>query len=123
MEFREAEACFYHRCYRASVRLFCSVLDKALRANGYKAKILSKLYFQIEAAAEDGIITQARKNKAHQDVRVWGNDVLHDEWTEVKAEALVLARHYCQRVLEDFYNDREAVLSQLVESGRLPGPN
>jgi hypothetical protein len=37
-EFREAEMCVEHDCNRAGAALFRSVLDKTLRANGYKTK-------------------------------------------------------------------------------------
>jgi hypothetical protein len=29
------------------------------------------------------------------------------------------ARHYAQRILEDFYDDRQSVLSQLRRAGRV----
>ena len=117
-EFSEAEKCFEHDCNRASAGLFRSVLDKTLRANGYKTKQENNLYKQIEAAAAEGVITQARKRKAHDDIRVLGNDVLHDDWHEISASDVEAARHYCQRILEDFYDDRESVLTLLREAGR-----
>ena len=117
-EFREAEKCCENDCYRAGAGLFRSVLDKTLRSNGYNTKQENNLYKQIEAAANDGVITQARKRKAHDDIRVLGNDVLHDDWHEISPQDVEAARHYCQRILEDFYDDRESVLSLLREANR-----
>ncbi len=91
-----------------------------MRANGYKTKQESNLYKQIEAAADDGVITQARKRRAHDEIRVLGNDVLHDEWQEIPAEDVEAAQHYSQRILEDLYDDRESVLTLLREAGRKP---
>lgn len=120
MEFREAETCKENNCFRASAAMFRSVIDKVLRQNGYKTKQFKNLKEQIDAAAQDGVITEARKRKAHEDVRVLGNDVLHDEWREVKEEDVDQAHHYTQRVLEDFYDDRESVLKLIREAGRKP---
>lgn len=118
-EFREAETCLENQCFRASAGLIRSVLDKTLRANGYKTRQEYNLYKQIEAAAEDGVITQARKRRAHNEIRVLGNDVLHDDWHEIPEEDVEAARHYCQRILEDFYDDRESVLALIREAGRV----
>ena len=119
-EFREAETCFENQCIRAAAGLIRSVLDKTLRANGYKTKQESNLYKQIEAAAEDGVITQARKRRAQDEIRVLGNDVLHDDWHEIPEEDVKAAKHYCQRILEDFYDDRVSVLELLREAERVP---
>lgn len=119
-EFREAELCRESGCYRAAAAMFRSVLDKVLRDNGYKTNATRDLKSQIEAAAGEGLITEARKRKAHEDVRVLGNDVLHDEWREIKEDDVAQAHHYTQRVLEDFYDDRETSLRLLQEAKRLP---
>lgn len=119
-EFREAECCMENNCFRASAGLFRSVLDKTMRANGYKTKKESNLYKQIEAAAGDGVITEPRKKRAHDEIRVLGNDVLHDEWQEIPEEDVQAAQHYSQRILEDFYDDRESVLVLLRKSDREP---
>lgn len=119
-EFREAEKCLGNGCFRAAAGLFRSVLDKTMRANGYKTKQENDLYKQIEAAAQEGVITQARKKKAHDEIRVLGNDVLHDDWHEISEEDVQAARHYSQRILEDFYDDRDSVLSLLRAAGRVP---
>ena len=119
-EFREAEKCYENDCNRASVGLIRSVLDKTLRANGYKTEKRENLYQQIEAAADDGIITASRKKKAHDDIRVLGNDILHDEWCEIEDGYVEAARHYAQRILEDFYDDRGSVIELLRENGRIP---
>jgi hypothetical protein len=117
-EFNEAEMCMENNCLRAAAGLFRSVLDKTMRANGYKTKKESSLYKQIEAAADDGVITRARKKRAHDEIRVLGNDVLHDEWQEIPVEDVEAAQHYSQRILEDLYDDRESVLSLLRDAGR-----
>lgn len=119
-EFREAEKCFDNNCFRAAAGLFRSVLDKTMRANGYKTTREKNLYQQIEAAADDGVITQARKRRAHDEIRVLGNDVLHDQWQLIPEDDVEGCRHYCQRILEDFYDDRESVLKLLHEAGRQP---
>lgn len=119
-EFEEAEVSFSNECFRAAAGLFRSVLDKTMRANGYNTRKDPNLYKQIEAAAEDGVITQARKKRAHDEVRVLGNDVLHDDWCEISEEDVEVSRHYTQRILEDFYDDRETVLSLLRAANRTP---
>jgi hypothetical protein len=118
-EFREAVMCVEAGCLRAGAGMFRSVLDKTMRANGYKTKGVD-LYNQIEAAAADGVITESRKKRAHEDIRVLGNDVLHDEWEAIQAEAVEAAHHYAQRILEDFYDDRPSTLALLVSKGRVP---
>lgn len=119
-EFKEAEQSFNNDCFRAAAGLFRSVLDKTLRANGYDTRKNPNLKKQIDAAAEDGVITQARKKRAHDEVRVLGNDVLHDDWCEILKEDIVASRRYTQRILEDLYDDRETVLGYLREVGRKP---
>ena len=99
--------------------MFRSVLDKTLRANGYKEKRGTNLEQQIDMAAADGVITEARKKRAHEEVRVLGNDVLHDEWHEIPAQDVEAARHYMQRILEDLYDDRESVLGLLRAAKRV----
>lgn len=118
-EFREGERCIEVSAIRAAAGMFRSVLDKTLRANGYKLKNGTTLEQQIDMAADDGVITAARKRRAHEEIRVLGNDVLHDEWQEIPIEDVEAARHYAQRVLEDFYDDRESVLKLLREAGRV----
>ncbi len=46
--------------------------------------------------------------------------MLHDDWHEIPEEDVEAAKHYCQRILEDFYDDREPVLVLLREAGRVP---
>jgi hypothetical protein len=119
-EFREGETCLDSGAIRAAAGMFRSVLDKTLRANGYKEKKGATLEQQIDAAADDGVITQARKRRAHEEIRVLGNDVLHDEWQPIAVEDVEAARHYAQRILEDFYDDRDSVLKLLRSAGRVP---
>lgn len=119
-EFREAESCMEADCYRAAAGLFRSVLDKTMRANGYKLKAGTTLEQQIDFAANDGTITEARRKRAHEDIRVLGNDVLHDDWHSIDPAAVEEAHKYAQRILEDLYDDRETVLQILREKGRVP---
>jgi hypothetical protein len=62
--------------------LLRSTLEKTLKANGYTKGNLKE---KIEAAAADGVITAPRERRAHSEVRVLGNDVLHDEYRPVSA--------------------------------------
>lgn len=119
-EFREAERCLSNACYRAAAGMFRSVLDKTLRANGYKLKLGTSLQQQIDMAADDGIITAARQRRAHDEIRVLGNDVLHEEWKAIPPEDVEAAHHYIQRILEDFYDDRPSTLAVLRAKGRVP---
>lgn len=115
-EFREAELCASVEAYRAASALIRSVLEKVLKVNGYTKGSLQK---KIDEASDDGVITVARKQKAHEDIRVLGNEVVHDEWREVTDVEVESALHYAQRILEDLYDDRATVLQLLVEKRRL----
>jgi hypothetical protein len=119
-EFREGEACLELGCNRAAAAMFRSALEKTLSAAGYKVTDRTNLYQQIEAAAKDGSITDARRHRAHEEIRVLGNDVLHEDWKRLEDEDAVLARDYTQRVIEDFYDHRESVLGRLRAKGRVP---
>jgi hypothetical protein len=116
-EFREAELCAAVAANRASSALFRSVLEKTLKANGY---VQGTLAGKIDEAAHDHVLTESRRKRAHNEIRVLGNDVLHDDWREVSSEDVQGARHYAQRILEDFYDDRASVLSILIQAGRIP---
>ena len=121
-EFREAEHCASQRFNRAASALFRSVLEKALKANGYTKgndPSLRDLQKRIDAAASDGVITQARQQRAHQDIRALGNDVLHEDWREVSDEEVEDSHRYTQRILEDLYDDRATVEKILVAKGKL----
>ena len=76
--------------------LLRATLEKVLAANGY-AK--GTLYDRIEAAANDGVITSARRQRAHEkaEFRTLGNDVLHDERRPVGQDEAELAYHYVGR--------------------------
>jgi uncharacterized protein DUF4145 len=118
-EFREAELCAAFGAYRGASALLRSTLEKPLKANGY---MKGSLEGKIDEAASDGVITEARRKRAHDDIRVLGNDVLHDEWREVKEEEVSGAHQYIQRILEDFYDDRASVESILAAKGRIKSP-
>jgi hypothetical protein len=103
-EFREAEACANAGAWRAATAMLRSTLEKLLNANGYtKGDLRSK----IDAAAAENIITDARRQRAHQDIRVLGNDRLHDDWRKVTQEEYEVAHRYAQRIAEDLYDDRD----------------
>jgi hypothetical protein len=116
-EFREAELCLSAGAWRGAAALFRSALEKLLKANGYTKE--KDLYQRIEATAKDGVITAARRQRAHDLVRTLGNDVLHDDWREVTAEEAESAQHYVGRVIEDLYDDRPSVEKTLASVGRM----
>jgi Domain of unknown function (DUF4145) len=120
-ELREAELSASVGAWRGASALLRSTLEKTLKANGYASGDLERANLQkrIDAAAADGVITEARQKKAHSDIRVLGNDVLHDEWREVKQDEFEVAHHYTQRILEDFYDDRQTIESILKEKKRI----
>jgi hypothetical protein len=118
-EFREAELCASVGAWRAGSSLLRSALEKTLRANGYDKGSLAD---RIDQAAADGTITAARSKRAHDDIRVLGNDILHDEWRAVTEDEFDQSHHYTQRILEDFYDDRPSVEALLIEKGRMKTP-
>lgn len=118
-EFREAELCASVQAWRAGSSLLRSTLEKTLRANGYTDGSLAA---RIDQAAADGAITAARSKRAHEDIRVLGNDVLHDDWRQVTEDEFDQAHHYAQRILENFYDDRPSVEALLIEKGRIKSP-
>jgi hypothetical protein len=121
-EFREAELCEAFKAKRAASALFRSVLEKTFKANGYTKgndASLKDLQKRIDAAAADGVITDARRKKAHEDIRALGNDVLHDDWREVTDDEAEDAHRYTQRILEDLYDDRATVEAVLIAQKRL----
>jgi hypothetical protein len=119
-EYREAEVCLAVGANRAAAAMFRSALEKTLGANGYATGTLQQ---KIDQAAADGLITEARKARAHEDVRSLGNDVLHDPWRPIDDEAVQIAHHYSQRMIEEFYDDRPTALRALREKGRMPPEN
>lgn len=115
-EFREAEECIASGTSRAASALLRSALEKTLRANGYQDGSLAK---RIDDAATDTVITAARARKAHENVRVLGNDVVHDDWRAVSEDEVAEAHHYVQRIIEDLYDDRASVERLLKEKSRI----
>ena len=109
-EFVEAEGCMAFKFYRAASALFRSVLEKTLKQNGYTQGSLQK---KIEDAKSNGMITESRKQQINDNIRVLGNDILHDEWRRIEYEEVELAQKYAQRIIEDFYSDRDAVKKTL----------
>ena len=100
--------------------MFRSALEKTLTAAGYKVSRERPSTPEIEAAAADAAITDARKRRAHDEVRVLGNDVLHDKWKALTEEDVSASRDYTQRIIEDFYDHRPSVLKLLRDKGRVP---
>jgi hypothetical protein len=122
-EFREAELCAAFKANRAASALFRSVLEKTLKANGYTKSndpALRDLQKRIDAAAADGVITDARRKKAHDDIRSLGNDVLHEDWREITDDEVENSHRYTQRLLEDLYDDRATVQEILIAKNRRP---
>lgn len=115
-EFDEAARCANAECYRGASALLRSALEKTLNANGFDSE--RNLFEKIEAAAATGIITSARRQRAHDHVRVLGNDIVHDEWREVDYEEFDQSYRYTQRVIEDFYEHRAEVEKVLTAEGR-----
>lgn len=115
-EYREAERCASAGAWRGASALIRSALEKALKANGYTQGMLAK---KIDDAAADGVITSSRRPRAHDDVRVLGNEIVHDEWRAVDEAEVEAALRYTQRVLEDLYDDRAEVEKILRAKGRL----
>jgi Domain of unknown function (DUF4145) len=98
-------------------------LEKTLKANGYTRTndpSLRDLQKRIDAAAADGVISDARRKRAHEDIRSLGNDVLHDDWRDVIPEEVENAHRYTQRILEDLYDDRATVEALLIAKNRIP---
>lgn len=124
-EFREAELDAASGAWRSASAMLRSTLEKILKTNGYTDDVLKaaskiiNLKSRIDLANEDGIITDTRKKRAHDDIRVLGNDVLHEEWREVSPEEYEEAHKYTQRIIEDFYDDRATVEETLKRKGRL----
>ena len=115
-EVREAERCAAIGAWRAASAMLRSALEKTLKANGYtKGDLKSK----INEAANDSVITAARAQRAHDEIRVLGNDVLHDAWRAVDETEYNLSHHYTQRVLEDFYDHRGETEAVLKAKGRI----
>lgn len=115
-EYREAELCISFSAWRAASAMLRSTLEKTLKTNGYTNGTLEK---KIDETANDGIITETRRNKAHEDIRVLGNDVLHEDWRTIDEKEVAASHHYVQRILEDFYDDRDTVEKKLLTQGRL----
>lgn len=90
--------------------------EQRVKLNGYTKGSLQQ---KIDEAADDGIITTTRKQKAHDDIRVLGNEVVHDEWRVVTEEEVESALHYAQRILEDLYDDRTSVQQILLDRGKM----
>lgn len=116
-EFREAELCAAVGANRGASAMFRSALEKTLKTNGYESGGLKS---RIDEAAADGLITESRKARVHQDIRALGNDVLHEPWRAVDDEAVRLAHRFAQRIIEDFYDDRRTAEKLLQQKKRLP---
>ena len=116
-EFREGELVAAVGAWRAASAMMRSTLEKALKHSGYTKDSLKNI---IDKAAADGAITAARSARAHEDIRVLGNDVLHDDWKAISEDDFELSHRYTHRILEDLYDDRPSVLKLLASKGRKP---
>lgn len=114
-EFREAEKDASIESFRSGSAMLRSVLEKTLKAHGYTG---GNLESKVDKAADDGVITLPLKRRAHENVRVLGNNILHDEWRPVDEAEFEAAHEYTRRLLECFYDDSETVKAILVEKGR-----
>lgn len=114
-EFREAEKDASVQAYRSASAMLRSTLEKTLKGHGYTSGTLES---KINDAAEDGIITLPLKKRAHSDIRVLGNNILHDEWRKVDINEFENAHEYTRRVLECFYDDPETVKNILEEKSK-----
>ena len=135
-EFREAELDASNGAFRSASAMLRSVLEKTLKKNGYQVvevrdgdgnvaldkngnpRNSNRLIDRIDAAAWDKVITETRQKRAHENIRVLGNDILHDDWREVAADEFSDAHKYAQRILEDFYDDRSTVEARLAAQKR-----
>lgn len=115
-EYEEAELCASNGAYRAASALLRSTLEKALKDSGYTT---GSLFDKIDAAASDGVITEPRAQRAHDNVRDLGNDVVHEDWREVTEDEVASSLAYLQRIIEDLYDDRTMVVAKLQAAGRL----
>lgn len=114
-EVEEAAVCADAGAYRGASALLRSALEKTLKANGYEEANLKQ---KINAAAADGVITSARRERAHANVRDLGNDIVHEPWHPVTVEEFSSAYLYVQRIVEYFYDHREEVESVLSTKNR-----
>lgn len=115
-EFREAEKDASIGGNRSGSAMLRSALEKTLKAHGYTE---GGLEAKINDAAKDGIITLPLKKRAQDNVRVLGNNILHDEWRSVDFNEFEDSHEYTRRVLECFYDDPETVKEILISKGRL----
>ncbi len=115
-EFREAELCSTVGANRAASAMLRSALEKTLKKNGYNDGNLKN---KIDLACADGLITESRKKCAHDEIRSLGNDVLHDAWQFVDDKAVEIAHKYTQRIIEDFYDERETAEKLLRDKNRV----
>ena len=115
-EVREAESCAAVGAWRAASAMLRSALEKTLKSNGYTKGDLKN---KIDEAAADGVITASRQQRAHDEVRDLGNDVLHDKWRVVDEPEYDSSHLYTQRVIEDFYDSRPQVEEVLRKKGRI----
>ena len=118
-EYREAELCASIEAWRAASALLRSSLEKGSKGQRVREGLSSSRPRLISLAMG---LSPPPASKAHDDIRVLGNEVKNDEWREVTAEEVQLALHYVQRVLEDLYDDRPSVQAILIDKKRLLQP-
>lgn len=123
-EYKEAEICFGNRCNRAASAMIRSTLEKILKANGYKEENANGfdnmwLTTKIKEATKDGVLTSARGERAKNDIKVLGDEVVHRDWREVTDEEVKNALQYALWIIRDLYDDRATTEEILQTKGRL----
>jgi hypothetical protein len=118
-DFREAELCASVKAYRGGAALLRSTLEKALQDSGYAGA----LHSMIDDAFKDGLISESRRNQAKNRLRGLESDIVHDAWFDVDPADFEDARTYAVWILNDLYEDRTTVETQLKAKNRPYGPH
>ena len=118
-ELEEAEVCMAAGAYRAASIMLRSLLERVFQDSGYTdAQGFRTLTSKIAAASDDQIIPATRLERAKTIIETLGDEVGHREWRAIAPEEVALSRHYCQRILEDMYDDRDIVERTLLAKER-----
>ena len=123
-EFREAETCLGNNCNRAASAMIRSTLEKILKANGYENTNSDGfdnmgLQKKIEEAVKDGVLMIARGERAKNDIKVLGDEVVHREWREISDEEVFKALEYTLWIIRDFYDGRDTIERVLKQKNRI----
>lgn len=118
-DFQEAELCMSVGALRAACIMFRAVLERVFQDCGYSDEKFRTLTLKIGAAAVDKLIAETRIQRAKTIIKTLGDEAVHREWREFKREEVDLSRQYCQRILEDLYDDRDIVEKSLLVLNRI----